>query len=59
MLVDGIERITTINLPNLVTLNYLKVIHFRQMIIIDHSNTTPVLKQLKGYGKYGLNSIRG
>jgi len=25
----------------------------------DHSNTTPVLKQPKGYGKYGLNSIIG
>jgi hypothetical protein len=25
----------------------------------DHSNTTHVLKQLKGYEKYGLNSIRG
>jgi len=25
----------------------------------EHSNTNPVLKQLKGYGKYGLYSIRG
>ena len=25
----------------------------------DHSTTTPVPKQLKGYGKYGLNSIGG
>jgi hypothetical protein len=25
----------------------------------DHSSTIPVLKQLKGYGKYGLHSIGG
>jgi len=28
------------------------------MILTDHLTTTSVLNQLKGYGKYDLNSIR-